>query len=132
MIKQSTLSRPRTPATGSYWDFHLGFGLLLTVNLLIQAGLVWYLATLIKTNSVIVRPVLGLLFSLLRGDDDRGLEVPLCWSGNSPSTYRHMSRIVFRYLGGSTTGNPQRLKSFLLRQSFRNIHLGQREFIFRA
>ncbi len=46
----------------SYWDFHLGYGLFLTVNLLIQAGLFWYLAKLAKTNSQAVRPILVLFF----------------------------------------------------------------------
>lgn len=48
---------PRT-----YWDFHLGYGLLLTVNLLIQGALFWYLAKLAKTNSLAVRPILALFF----------------------------------------------------------------------
>lgn len=47
----------------SYWDFHLGYGLFLTVILLIQGLLFWYLAGLAKTNLLLVRPMLT-LFSI--------------------------------------------------------------------
>jgi hypothetical protein len=45
-----------------YWDFHLGYGLFLTDILLIQGLLFWYLAGLVKTNSLAIRPILALFF----------------------------------------------------------------------
>ena len=47
----------------SYWDFHLGYGLFLTVILLIEGLLFWNLAGLAKTDSPAVRPMLA-LFSI--------------------------------------------------------------------
>lgn len=47
----------------TYWDFHLGYGWFLTVILLIQGLLFWFLASLAKTSSMAVRPMLA-LFSL--------------------------------------------------------------------
>lgn len=44
----------------NYWDFHLGYGLFLTVMLLIQGLLFWYLAGLVRINRQAVRPVLAL------------------------------------------------------------------------
>jgi hypothetical protein len=34
----------------TYWDFYLGFGLFLTLNLLLLAVLLWQLASLVKTE----------------------------------------------------------------------------------
>ena len=46
----------------SYWDFHLGYGLFLTIILLVQALLFWYLAGLSETNSRMARPIVALFF----------------------------------------------------------------------
>jgi hypothetical protein len=47
----------------SYWDFHLGYGLFVTINLLIQALLFWQLATFAKTNAAAwIRPILVRFF----------------------------------------------------------------------
>lgn len=46
----------------SYLDFYLGFGFVLSVYLLLQAALLWQLATLAKTEALRIRP---LLFSFL-------------------------------------------------------------------
>jgi hypothetical protein len=46
----------------SYWDFLFGYGLFLTIALLVQAVLFWQLATLVKTNPRWTRPILALFF----------------------------------------------------------------------
>ena len=42
----------------SYLDFFLGFGFMLSVYILLQAVLLWQLATLAKTEAVRIRPLL--------------------------------------------------------------------------
>jgi hypothetical protein len=46
----------------SYWDFYFGYGLFVTINLLIQGLLFWQLATMAKTNAAWTRPILALFF----------------------------------------------------------------------
>ena len=46
----------------SYWDFHFGYGLFVTINLLIQGLLFWQLASMAKTNAAWTRPILVLFF----------------------------------------------------------------------
>jgi hypothetical protein len=46
----------------TYWDFFFGYGLGVTLNLLIQGILFWMLASFVKTNSAAVRPVVALFF----------------------------------------------------------------------
>jgi hypothetical protein len=46
----------------TYWDFYIGFGLIISVFLLAQAGVLWQLATVSKTDPVQVRPILSMLF----------------------------------------------------------------------
>jgi hypothetical protein len=43
-----------------YWDFFFGYGLSLTVSLLIQAILFWRLGSIVKTTPAAVRPIVGL------------------------------------------------------------------------
>jgi hypothetical protein len=45
----------------TYWDFYFGFGVLLTVNLLLISALLWQLASLVKVAPAIARPFIGLL-----------------------------------------------------------------------
>ena len=45
----------------TYWDFYFGFGLFLTVNLLLLSALLWQLASLAKAEPAIARPFVGLL-----------------------------------------------------------------------
>jgi hypothetical protein len=45
----------------TYWDFYFGFGLFLTVNLLLLSALLWQLASVVKTAPAIARPFIGLL-----------------------------------------------------------------------
>jgi hypothetical protein len=46
----------------AYWDFFFGYGLGVTVNLLIQGILFWMLAGLVKTSPAAVRPIAALFF----------------------------------------------------------------------
>ena len=45
----------------TYWDFYFGFGLFLTVNLLLLSALQWQLASLVKAEPTIARPFVGML-----------------------------------------------------------------------
>ena len=44
----------------AYWDFFFGYGLVVTVTLLIQGVLFWQLGSLIKTNPAAAKPVVAL------------------------------------------------------------------------
>jgi hypothetical protein len=46
----------------SYWDFYFGYGLFVTVNLLIQGILFWQLGSFVKTNPALVKLVALLFF----------------------------------------------------------------------
>ena len=48
-------------ATRTYWHFYIGFGLYITVLLLLQAVLLWQLASLVRVDPSRVRPLLGAL-----------------------------------------------------------------------
>jgi hypothetical protein len=48
-------------ATRTYWHFYVGFGLYITVLLLLQAVLLWQLASLVRVDPSRVRPLLGTL-----------------------------------------------------------------------
>ncbi len=50
------MGSPRT-----YWDFYFGFGLFLTLSLLLIAVFLWQLASLAKIEPAIVRPFTGTL-----------------------------------------------------------------------
>ena len=45
----------------TYWDFYYGFGLFLTVNLLLLSALLWRLASLVRVEPATARPFVGLL-----------------------------------------------------------------------
>jgi hypothetical protein len=45
----------------TYWHFYVGFGLYITVLLLLQAVLLWQLASLVRVDPSRVRPLLGTL-----------------------------------------------------------------------
>jgi len=50
----------------SYGDFYMGFGLFVTVGFLLQAVLLWQLASLVKTDALKARPfMLSLLFAFV-------------------------------------------------------------------
>jgi hypothetical protein len=42
---------------GTYWDLYFGFGLIISVYLLLQAVVLWQVASLAKTDSIRVRPI---------------------------------------------------------------------------
>jgi hypothetical protein len=44
----------------SYWDFHFGYGLFITINLLVQGLVFWQLATFVRTNGAWTKPLLVL------------------------------------------------------------------------
>ena len=46
--------------TRTYWDFFLGFGLFVSVNLFVQAVLFWQLGTIAKKNALEIRPIIAL------------------------------------------------------------------------
>lgn len=45
----------------TYWDFYFGFGLCLTVNLLLLSALMWQLASVAKVDRALTRPFIGML-----------------------------------------------------------------------
>jgi hypothetical protein len=47
----------------TYWDFYFGFGVAISAFLLVQAVLLWQLATLARTNAFRLRPIIALLLS---------------------------------------------------------------------
>jgi hypothetical protein len=42
---------------GTYWDLYFGFGLIISVYLLVQAAVLWQVASLAKSDAIRVRPV---------------------------------------------------------------------------
>jgi hypothetical protein len=46
----------------TYWDFYIGFGLIISVFLFAQSVMQWQLAAFIKTDAVRVRALLAVLF----------------------------------------------------------------------
>ena len=42
---------------GTYWDFYFGFGIIISVFLLVQAAVLWQVASLAKTDAIRVRPI---------------------------------------------------------------------------
>jgi hypothetical protein len=47
----------------SYWDFYLGFGLFVTLGLVLQAVLLWQLAPLARKEPQLARPFLATLLA---------------------------------------------------------------------
>jgi len=45
-------------ATRSYWDFHMGLGLAVSVFLTVEAIVFWQLGSLAKTDALRLRPIL--------------------------------------------------------------------------
>src|SRR5215831_10759675 len=43
----------------TYWDFYVGFGLFVSVCLLLQAAVLWQLGSIAKENAIQVRPLVG-------------------------------------------------------------------------
>jgi hypothetical protein len=58
----ATMQANRFPVFGnmrSYSDFYIGMGLGITVSLVIEALVLWMLASLVKTDGARLRPILG-------------------------------------------------------------------------
>lgn len=47
----------------SYHDFLFGYGLAVTITLLVQGILFWQLGSMIKANPAVVRPIIALFFA---------------------------------------------------------------------
>jgi hypothetical protein len=45
----------------TFWDFNLGYGLLISVTLFVHSLLFWQLGVLVKTDGMRLRPLLALL-----------------------------------------------------------------------
>src|SRR5258708_22332824 len=48
---------PLMGATRSYWSFHMGMGLAVTIFLTVTAVVLWQLSSLAKTDSYRLRPI---------------------------------------------------------------------------
>src|SRR5260370_21127744 len=44
---------------GTYWDLYFGFGLIISVYLLVQAAVLWQVASLAKIDAIRVRPIVA-------------------------------------------------------------------------
>jgi len=42
---------------GTYWDLYFGFGLVISVFMLLQAAVLWQVGSLAKTDAILVRPI---------------------------------------------------------------------------
>jgi hypothetical protein len=42
---------------GTYWDIYIGFGLVISVYLLVQAAVLWQMASLARTDAIRVLPI---------------------------------------------------------------------------
>ncbi len=51
----------------TYWDFYLGFGLFVTLALLVEAVLLWQLASLVASEPTRARPLIASLFAAFVG-----------------------------------------------------------------
>ena len=49
-------------ASRSYLDFYRGFGFLLSTHMLLEAALLWQLASLVKVNAKQARPMIAAMF----------------------------------------------------------------------
>lgn len=50
---------PLLGVTRSYWDFHMGFGLAITIFLLVEAIVFWLLGNLARDSDANLRPILA-------------------------------------------------------------------------
>jgi hypothetical protein len=47
---------------GTYWDFYFGSGIIISAFLLVQAVVLWQVASLAKTDAIRVRPIIASFF----------------------------------------------------------------------
>lgn len=45
----------------TYWEFYFGFGVSISIYLFVQAAILWFLATIAKTQPSAVRPIVVVL-----------------------------------------------------------------------
>lgn len=61
-VARAAMEANRFPFLGpmrSFWDFHMGMGLMVTVFLIMEAIVFWLLGSLVKRNGAALRPVLA-------------------------------------------------------------------------
>jgi len=46
----------------TYWDFYVGFGVIISLYLLVQTIVLWQLASLVKNDALRLRPVIATFF----------------------------------------------------------------------
>ena len=49
-------------STRTYWDFYFGFGVIISLYVLLQAVVLWQLGSLAKTDALRVRPIVASFF----------------------------------------------------------------------
>jgi hypothetical protein len=49
-------------STRTYWDFYLGFGIIISLYVLLLGVVLWQLASLAKTDALRVRPIVAAFF----------------------------------------------------------------------
>lgn len=49
-------------ASRTYWDFYIGFGLMISVFLFAQSVVLWQLSAVARRDGALVRPILGAFF----------------------------------------------------------------------
>ena len=90
--------------TRTYFDFYLGFGLILSVCLFLQAVLLWQLAALAKTEALRLRPLLvsfflasvvsaGLSCGRSVKESNRGSGSIALWRPAFPGSFREQSEV---------------------------------------
>jgi hypothetical protein len=42
---------------GTYWDLYIGFGLVISLFMLLQAAVLWQVGSLAKNDAILVRPI---------------------------------------------------------------------------
>jgi hypothetical protein len=47
----------------TYWDFYFGFGVSISIYLIVQAAVLWLLAALARTQATFVRPFVAVLLA---------------------------------------------------------------------
>lgn len=49
-------------STRTYWEFYIGFGIIISVYLLMQTVVLWQISAIAKTEAVRLRPIMVLFF----------------------------------------------------------------------
>jgi hypothetical protein len=59
VLAMKTNQFPVMGVTRSFWDFHVGFGLAISIMLLVESIVFWQLGSLAKTGGFRLRPILA-------------------------------------------------------------------------